>query len=304
MADVDELLLLRNLFYLGSFQQVINEATNPSTTPRSDTAKLERRVFLHRAYVAQGRYNLVTSEISDVDPAELRAVKILARYAQAGNGNNAAGKEAAVAEIQTLLNEGAHGLSSLVQLVAGTIFYGEGSYEEALRAVVQSPKHLECVALATQTYLKLDRPDLAHKEVEKLKTWADDATLAQLVEAWCNLYSGGTAEKAQEAYYIFEELASSKVATSKLLTGQAVCRMQAGRFSDAEELLLESLNKNPNDAETLANLAICANATGKPVDVANRYINQLKDVAPSHPFIEELQLKESFFDRSAQRFTV
>ncbi|KAJ3056591.1 hypothetical protein HK097_005754 [Rhizophlyctis rosea] len=303
MADVDELLLLRNLFYLGSYQQVINEATNPSTTPRSDIAKLERRVFLHRAQIAQGRYNLVTSEISDSDPAELRAVKILARYVQASNGGKATGKETAVTEIQALVDEGANGLSSLVQLIAGTIYYGEGAYDEALRAVVQSPKQLECVALLVQTYLKLNRPDLAQKEVEKLKTWADDATLAQLVEAWVNLYSGGTTGKAQEAYYIFEELASSKVATSKLLTGQSVSRMQEGRFSDAEELLLESLNKNPNDAETLANLAICASATGKPSEVANRYINQLKDVSPSHPFVEELQLKESLFDRTAQRFT-
>ena len=62
---------------------------------------------------------------------------------------------------------------------------------------------------------------------------------------------GGTPQKAQEAYYIFEELASSKVATSKLLTGQAVSRMQEGRFSDAEELLLESLNRVGNLCQLL-----------------------------------------------------
>ncbi|KAJ3293435.1 hypothetical protein HK104_004470 [Borealophlyctis nickersoniae] len=304
MAEaVDELLLLRNQFYLGSFQQVINEATNPSTTPRTDSAKVERRVFLHRAYVAQGRYNLVTSEIGPNDAPELQAVSILARYMQASGAGNNAGKEAAVGDMGTLMGEGTNGLSTIVQLVAGTVLYHEGRFEDVLRAVVQSPKNLECVALATQTYLKLDRPDLARKEVEKLKTWADDATLAQLIEAWVNLYSGGE-EKAQESYYIFEELASSKVSTSKLLTGQAVCRMQAGRFADAEALLLESLNKNAADPETLANLAICANATGKPAEVATRYLNQLKDASPNHPFIQELQLKESLFDRAAQRYVL
>jgi hypothetical protein len=33
----------------------------------------------------------------------------------------------------------------------------------------------------------MDRVDLAKKELAQIKTWADDATLAQLIEAWVNL---------------------------------------------------------------------------------------------------------------------
>ncbi len=33
----------------------------------------------------------------------------------------------------------------------------------------------------------MDRLDLAKKELAAIKSWADDATLAQLVEAWVNV---------------------------------------------------------------------------------------------------------------------
>jgi coatomer subunit epsilon len=43
------------------------------------------------------------------------------------------------------------------------------------------------VALIIQTYLKLDRLDLAKRELASTKTWAEDAMLAQLIEAWVGL---------------------------------------------------------------------------------------------------------------------
>ena len=43
------------------------------------------------------------------------------------------------------------------------------------------------VALIIQTYLKLDRSDLAKRELASTKTWAEDAMLAQLIEAWVGL---------------------------------------------------------------------------------------------------------------------
>ncbi|RKO92672.1 coatomer epsilon subunit-domain-containing protein, partial [Blyttiomyces helicus] len=297
----DELAPLRNRFYAGSHQQVIAEATNPATVPRSDTAKLERRILLHRAYLAQGRFALVLTETGTgpTEPAEIRAVRALARVAAARAAADWEAGHRAVEEARPLLEEGGH----VVQVLVGTAMCLDGDYEGALGAVVRSPRNLECVALATQIYLKLDRPDLARKEVEKLKTWADDASLAQLIEAWVNSYSGGEA-KYQESFYIFEELASSLAPTSRLLTSEAVCRMQTLKFAEAEQLLLTALNQNPNDPEALANLVICSKALGKPDDVASLYMNQLKDASPAHIFVQELDLKSSLFDRCAQRWGV
>lgn len=42
-------------------------------------------------------------------------------------------------------------------------------------------------ALAVQIYLQLDRLDLARNEVATVKTWAEDALLLQMMEAWVDL---------------------------------------------------------------------------------------------------------------------
>eukprot|EP00842_Homolaphlyctis_polyrhiza_P005976 jgi/Hompol1/637/HPOL_004250-RA len=187
-------------------------------------------------------------------------------------------------------------------VVLATVFYHEGRLDDALRLVTMAPKHLECLALTVQIYLKLDRLDLAKKEVKSFKSWADDATLAQLIESWVNIVSGGP-EKYQEAFYIFEELANStSTATSKLLTSKAVALIQARKFEAADALLLEALNKNPNDPDTIANMVVTATALHKPASIVNQYLSQLRDLAPGHPLAQDLALKESLFDRSAGLF--
>jgi hypothetical protein len=42
-------------------------------------------------------------------------------------------------------------------------------------------------ALVIQIYIQMDRIDLARKEVTNVKSWAEDALLAQLLEAWVDL---------------------------------------------------------------------------------------------------------------------
>lgn len=41
--------------------------------------------------------------------------------------------------------------------------------------------------MAVQIYLQMDRVDLARKEVAHAKSWAEDALLLQLMEAWVGL---------------------------------------------------------------------------------------------------------------------
>ncbi|KAH6581901.1 hypothetical protein BASA61_008789 [Batrachochytrium salamandrivorans] len=302
MADneVDEVLALKNQFYLGAFQTVINEATNPATTPRTDAGKLDRRVLLHRAYICHGRFNLVLSELAENETAvELRAVRLLAQYLSSPHGQQQ--QQAVVADAMAMAKSLPFNTSPVVYVLLGTVFSHESLTEDALRLLVCAPKHLECVALAVQIYLKMDRVDLAKKELASFRTWADDATLAQLIESWVNIFSGGP-EKYQEAFYIFEELSSTGTITSKLLTSKAVALIQARKFEDADAVLLEALNKNPNDPDTLANMIVTATALQKPANVLHQFMSQLKDVAPQHPLVQEQALKESLFDRSALRF--
>jgi len=68
--------------------------------------------------------------------------------------------------------------------------------------------------------------------------------------------------------------------------------------------MLEALNKDSNHPDTLVNLVVVSRLTSKPTDVINRYISQLREAAPQHSFLQELDLKTSLFDRVAARYTL
>ncbi|CAG8554551.1 11403_t:CDS:2, partial [Racocetra fulgida] len=163
-----------------------------------------RVVVAHLFQIAQSKHNIVITEIKDSDPIDLRVVKILAEYLQSKSGSQASEtkKEEALKEIKEILSDAANVSNSTVQVIA----------------------------------------DLAKREIAATKTWAEDAMLAQLIEAWVGLRTGG--DKYQEAYYIYEEIAQSPSSnTVKVLNGQAVCNIHLGRYPEAESLLLEALNK-------------------------------------------------------------
>ncbi|ORY01163.1 hypothetical protein K493DRAFT_278255 [Basidiobolus meristosporus CBS 931.73] len=297
--QVDELFTIRNLFYVGAYQQVINQCTNPSTEPSSEAGKMERLVFLHRSYIAQGQSDLVIKEIDDKQPVDLRVTKLLAQHVTTPE----VGREKIIAQAQEIASDEVSSTNSSVQIVLGTLFYREGLYEDALRLLSKHSRNLECVALIVQIYLKLNRIDLARRELNSTKNWAEDAILAQLIEAWIGVQIGGA--KYQEAFYIFEELSQNLAATTvKLLNGQAICNIHMGRYPEAESLLLEALNKSQSDPDTLVNLIVCANLTGKPDELVDDYTTQLKNIAPEHPYLKDLEAKSQLFEECAKRYPI
>ncbi|KAL9551953.1 hypothetical protein MBANPS3_004003 [Mucor bainieri] len=241
MDEESVLFGLRNLFTVGNYQTVINEVSSNNGL-FSTEAKLEAQTLLYRSYVAQGKYNLVINDIGSNDEASLKAIKLLAEYLADKQKNNTANAEEYVVKANTLLEEGANRINAVVQVTLATILVQAGRFEDALRTLHSRQKKLECSALAVQIYLQLDRLDLARNEVATVKTWAEDALLLQMMEAWVDLRVGG--EKYQEAFYIYEEFAQSNTAqTVKVLNGQAAANLALGRYPEAESLLLEAQNK-------------------------------------------------------------
>ena len=289
--DVDELFEVRNSFYIGNFQHCINEAQ--SLNPVSTDMRIERDVFLYRAYTAQGKYGLVLDEIKSSFPQEVQSVRILADYLQ-----NPSKRESILKEIEKKLN--GSDFSEYYLLIAATIYFHEQDTDSALRCLFQSSA-LDCSALSVQIYLSMDRVDLAKTEIGRMQSTDEDATLTQLAMAWFNLYVGG--EKCQDAYYILQELAEKYAPTNMLLNGQAACYMRMNKFDDVESILQEALNKDSNNPETLLNMSVLAQHLGKSSEVSNRYISQLKAGHGQHNFSKEYQTKVNDFKRIASGYS-
>lgn len=74
-------------------------------------------------------------------------------------------------------------------------------------------------------------------------------------------------EKLQDAYYIFQELSDKYGPTATLLNGLSACLICTERIEEAEPLLHEALEKDPNNANTLINLIVISQLLNKPEEV-------------------------------------
>ena len=59
-----------------------------------------------------------------------------------------------------------------------------------------------------------------------------------------------------------------------------------GRVEEAEKLLSSALQRDANCADALANLVPVQLALGKSPDACRRYLSQLREAAPHHPFVK------------------
>merc|ERR1712176_204324 len=280
MTEVDELFELRNNFYLGNFTAAVNEANKLKL---SGEKAVEKDVFLFRSLIGQKQYSVVKGEIGSSAPTQLQAVKCLAEYLSSRKADGPL--KTLDSQLQSLAPE-----NWVSPVMSAAIYLQEGRMEDALRTL-QMTDHIEGLAMQVQILIMMERVDLAKKLITKMD---EDATVTQLATAWTNIGLGG--EKAQEAYYIFQELMDKTQPSPNLLNGAAAAHIAQGKWDEADGAVKEAAEKDPNFAETLINQVMVSTQTGAE-DIARRTLATLRGSCPSHPFVKDLAQKEADMDR-------
>jgi coatomer subunit epsilon len=76
------------------------------------------------------------------------------------------------------------------------------------------------------------------------------------------LNQGG--EKYQQAFYVFEEMAQAPSTTAPLsLISQSICEIHLGRYEEAEAALKQVMEKEPSNADAIANMIVLSIITGQ-----------------------------------------
>ncbi|KAJ5161635.1 coatomer epsilon subunit-domain-containing protein [Penicillium capsulatum] len=282
-----ELLNIHNAFHSGQYQNVIDF----ETAALSPENQLPARVLKLRAQIALGQSDEVLAAVaSEEDTPDLAATKALAQQA--------AGKTDAALQLAQDLAENYPDNAS-VQVLGATVLQAHGRSEEALALLAKHQGNLEAVSLTVQIHLQQNRSDLALKEVQAAKRWAQDSLLVNLAESWVGMRVGG--EKYQSAFYVYEELASGPSTSAPLsIVGQAVAELHLGRLPEAEAALNDALEKYPEHAELIANSIVLNVLAGKPrEDLESR----LQQTQPSHALLADIQEKSAFFDTAAAKYS-
>jgi coatomer protein complex subunit epsilon len=113
------------------------------------------------------------------------------------------------------------------------------------------------VALIVQIYLSINRPDLAKKQFDRSKRWAEDDLLLQLIESTIGLVTGKDNYSNTSSFYT-EQLGNPSLSSPHLLTARGVTRILRGEIPEAKSDLEESLQQQKDDAEAEAAYAAAA----------------------------------------------
>ncbi|KAL5333259.1 coatomer epsilon subunit-domain-containing protein [Aspergillus crustosus] len=284
-----ELINIHSAFHQGQYTEV----QNFKTTSFSPENALPARLLQLRARLALGESSAVLAELDSEDVGEtpdLAAVKALAQY-------TAGDAESALQLAQELAEN--YPDNGTVQVLGGTVLQATGNSEEALAVLGKHQGNLEAVALTVQIHLQQNRTDLALKEVQAAKRWAQDSLLVNIAESWVGLRVGG--EKYQSAFYVYEELASADSTAAPLsVIGQAVAEIHLGRLPEAEAAISAALQKYPDEAGLIANAIVLNVLAGKPSgDLEAR----LQETDPAHALLADIQEKGEFFDAAASKYS-
>ncbi|KAF8809485.1 coatomer complex protein [Phlegmacium glaucopus] len=302
--DSSELYHVKQQFIVGAFKTLVQTPLPDSTS--SDY--IPRILYNARAYIALNEpKNALEMIPEDSENIALKAVASLARYVDAADSTKA---EAALEELRDLSVEiegedvdGSERDKALVRVLAATAFARAGEVEEALETLGSDTEDLEAVALIVQIYLSINRVDLAKKQFDRSKRWAEDDLLLQLIESTIGLVTGKDNYSNTSSFYS-EQLGNPSLSSPHLLTARGVTRIMRGEIQEAKSDLEESLGQQKGDAETEAAYAVAAGLGASKRTEADELWLKLAANHPLHPLVLDVTQRADMFDQYASTYTV
>ncbi|CAO1634722.1 unnamed protein product [Sympodiomycopsis kandeliae] len=325
------LSLTATLFFKSSFSGAISAYQSSTSSSASDTAFAVRSYLaLSPPQISQAR-SLLDSKSDVLDTNTSKALKVFTDVIEHVHDSEEDERDlgnqvSALGEILESVQELGNGDEEQIECVLATSQWLDqdpiGALE-TLKAGAGTQRNLGSLALSVHLLLLNNRYDLAQKEYEAARVWAEDSLLIQLIEAELGLVKGG--RNAQQAYYVYDEFSSvptsseegkgSRLATMKL--GRGVGLLKRGEYSRSEETLREAktLLEQDSEADTIgkselikeinANLAVLAlhlNPASKLSNAGQEFLNQLSAPAPAHQLqVSLLEMDKRFDELVANR---
>jgi len=311
--DSSELYRVKQQFFLGAYKGLISLTLPPESSPDY----IPTLVYQCRAHLALNNPSAALSLLpTDSEDVTIKAVSSLARYIAAttpSSSESSEGAEAALEELRDLSVEiegddldASDKDKWLVRVLAGTAFARAGEVEEALETLGLSggnEESVEAVALIVQIFLSISRPDLAKREYEKTKKWAEDDLPLQLIESTINLVTGKEGYSDSNSFYT-EQLANPSLSSTKLLTARGVTRLLRGEVSEAKSDLEEAISQGGGDDETVAAYAVAATLRPSNKSEGDEWWSKLVQEFPNHPAVKDVSEKAELFDGAAAKFNI
>jgi coatomer protein complex subunit epsilon len=285
-----ELVNIHTAFIQGQYQSVIDDYEATSFSPDN---QLPIEILQHRARCALGHHDQVLTSIPPTTAAQTPDLGAMLAYASHLSDPTS---PTPISTAEDLARTASDNLT--VQLLCGTVLARAGHADQALHLLAHHQGSLDAVALTVQIHLAQHRADLALKEAASARSFAQDALLVNLAEAWIAMRQGG--DHYQKAFYVFEELAQAPASVSAgNLVAQAVSEMHLGRTDEAGTALAQAVQLDPGNAQAIANRVVLDLMVGKGVGDG---LEELRKVDAGHEMLADLAAKKEAFRNAMGKY--
>ena len=172
-----------------------------------------------------------------------------------------------------------------------------------------------------QIYLSINRPDLAKKQFDRSKRWAEDDLLLQLIESTIGLVTGKDNYANTSSFYT-EQLGNPSLSSPHLLTARGITRILRGEIQEAKSDLEESLAQQKGEPEADAAYVVAAGlGTSKKPESEELWAyvfllefcrfgdlttshSKFASEHGSHPLVQDITQKSEIFDQCAAHYAV